>query len=173
MYYIRKFSKPSCVSKIKSLVDARQLDADFLGQDMRTSCNTLSVWKSTTLEAGDLNNAICAALLASNALETTSFIILNSEDLFKANITVDDGERGATGYIGRESLHANITGLNIGKVLKLIDIYRSTCLDAARTPVVKKGEFKRFVLEAEKAGSLNVDALQEHLRNSINRLLNE
>ena len=74
MYYVRKLSKTSSLYKIKELDDVKNLCSDFLGQEMRTSENTLSVWRSATLEGEDLNDAITAALLASSQVTTSQFL---------------------------------------------------------------------------------------------------
>ena len=73
MYYVRKLSKTSSLYKIKELDDVKNLCSDFLGQEMRTSENTLSVWRSATLEGEDLNDAITAALLASSQVTTSQY----------------------------------------------------------------------------------------------------
>ena len=105
MYYVRKLSKTSSLYKIKELDDVKNLCSDFLGQEMLTSENTLSVWRSATLEGEDLNDAITAALLASSQVTTSQFLIIDSDALRDADIQTDDSQLGKTAYIGFEKTH--------------------------------------------------------------------
>lgn len=98
MYYVRKLSKPSSLFKLQALDNFQNIPADFLGQDLRTSANTLSVWRSESLNQEDINKAINAALLASSQVNTSQFLIIDSDALEQAGIRTDDTEPGITGY---------------------------------------------------------------------------
>ena len=171
MYYIRKLSKPSSLYKIKALTDVKDLCADFLGQELRTADNTLSVWRSETLDDAELNKAINAALLASSQINTSQFLIFNSSDLSNAGIQVDDTQPGKTAYIGCEHLHTNLCDLTYEKIGKLLEIYCKVANNSQLTPKIEKSMFKEIICEANKAGVLNMSALQEHMQKEVGNLL--
>lgn len=172
MYYVRKLSRPTSLYKLKALDDIKNLCADFLGQDLRTSENTLSVWRSETLEESDLSKAINAALLASSQVNASQFLIIDSEALADADIRTDDSQLGKTAYVGLENLHTNLCDLTYEKIGRLLQIYCNICNDAQRTPKVEKSKFKGIIIEANRLGKLDATVLQEHMQKEIQNVLN-
>ncbi len=172
MYYVRKLSKPSSLYKLKTLDNVKNLSADFLGQDLRTIDNTLSVWRSETLEAGDLNQAINAALLASSQVNTSQFLVIDSEALDDVGIRTDDSQPGKTAYVGLEQLHTNLFDLTYEKIGQLIQIYCDICNDTQRTPKIEKTKFKEIIVEASNQGKLNITVLQDHMQKEMQKILN-
>lgn len=171
MYYVRKLSKPSSLYKLKTLDDVKNLSADFLGQDLRTTENTLSVWRSETLEAGDLNQAINAALLASSQVNASQFLVIDSEALANVGIRTDDSQPGKTAYIGLEPLHTNLCDLTYEKIGQLLQIYCDICNDMQRTPKIEKARFKEIIIEADNQGKLNMAILSDHMKKEIQKVL--
>lgn len=171
MYYIRKLSKPSSLFKLQALSNVNELYADFLGQDMRTSDNTLSVWRSETLDSQDIDKAINAALLASSQVNASQFVIIDSDALSIADIRTDDTQPGKTGYKGLEYLHTNLCDLTYEKIGKLIQIYLEICRDKTRTPKIEKETFKKVIVKANEDGALDISILQDHMQNEIKAIL--
>ena len=169
--YVRKLSKTSSLYKIKELDDVKNLCSDFLGQEMRTSENTLSVWRSATLEGEDLNDAITAALLASSQVTTSQFLIIDSDALRDADIQTDDSQLGKTAYIGFENLHTNLCDLTYEKIGRLLQIYLRACNDESRTPKIEKDVFKKIILETNAKGVLNFTELQEHMQKAVQQII--
>ena len=60
MFYIRKLSKKSNLFKIRDAVTNSIIEADVLKQELGTTRNTLSFWKSEDIT--DLKNAMKAIL---------------------------------------------------------------------------------------------------------------
>lgn len=172
MYYVRKLSKPSSLYKIQTLEDIKTIYADFLGQDMRTTENTLSVWRSETLNPSDLDNAIKAALLTSSQVNATQFIILDSEELASANIITSNEKPGTTAYKGLENLHTDLCGLTYEKIGALLQLYKKVSANPERTPKIEKKRFKEIIVEANSLGVLDATVLQEHMQKEIAKVLN-
>lgn len=173
MYYVRKLSKPSSLFKITHLQKIGDLDADFLGQEMRTSGNTLSVWRSETLEKADLYKAIKAALLSSTQINASQFIIIDSDALAEAKIATDDHELGKTAYKGLEHLHTNLCELTYEKIGVLLKLYKDVCGLKERTPKIEKKEFKDIIHEANALNVLDISVLEEHMQKEITQLLSK
>ncbi len=74
MFYIRKLSKPSNLQKVKSISNPAIIPADFIGQEMRTAQNTLSVWRCESLDQVEMRKAIIAAV---NVNEKVSQALMN------------------------------------------------------------------------------------------------
>lgn len=171
MYYVRKLSKPSSLFKLQALDNFQNIPADFLGQDLRTSANTLSVWRSESLNQEDINKAINAALLASSQVNTSQFLIIDSDALEQVGIRTDDTEPGITGYSGLEGLHTNLCDLTYEKIGYVLQIYCKYCKDEQRTPKIDKGQFKQIIISANEAHCLNMKALQEHMQKEVQQVL--
>lgn len=171
MYYVRKLSRPAVLQKLQNISDVNELYADFLGQDMRTSDNQLSVWRSETLEGPDIDRAINAALLACSQINVCQFLIIDSDALSSAEIRTDDTQPGITGYMGLENLHTNLCDLTYEKIGKLVQIYREICQDETRTLKVDKGVFKEVIHKAKEEGALNISILTGHMKKEVMALL--
>ena len=172
MYYVRKLSRPASLFKLRDLDNNFQnLQADFLGQDLRTSANTLSVWRSESLNQEDINRAINAALLASSQVNTSQFLIIDSDALKQAGIRTDDTQPGKTGYSGLEGLHTNLCDLTYEKIGRILQIYCKCCKDEQRTPKIDKKQFKQIIIRANEEQRLNMEALQEHMQKEIQQIL--
>lgn len=171
MYYIRMLSKPSALDKLANVSNIEELCADFLAQEMKTSSNTLSFWHSESLEKEPLDRAIIAALLASNKIETTQFIIIDSDSLNANDIQVDDYEPGKTAYIGGENLHSNLCDLNYKKIGSILQIYKSICMDEKLTPKIQKSQVKEYIKDAKMKNLINEEKAQDDLKPKLKKLL--
>lgn len=171
MYYIRKLSSTSSLYKLRDPKCTGDICADFLGQDMRTSNDTLSVWRSSTLNEKDVEPAICAALLSSSGIRATQFLIIDSDSLKEFGICTDDSEPGVTAFKGSESLHTNLCDLTYDKIGRLIQIFRSACTDTDRTPKIQKDQFKKIIIDIDKRGQLDLDKLEEHMKKEVQKVL--
>lgn len=165
-------SKTSSLDKLATIDSIEELCADFITQEMKTSSNTLSFWHSESLEREPLNQALSAALLASNKIESTQFIIIDSDSLEAYGIHIDDNEPGKTGYIGGENLHSNLCDLNYKKIGHLLQIYKSVCMDEQRTPKIKKSQVREYIIEINNKQRLNIEKVHPDLKPKLENLLN-
>lgn len=171
MYYVRRMAKTSNLSKVRTMKDVQTLPADILGQEMKTTGNTLSVWRFSALDSEEMKDALKAAALTGTDIVRTQFIILDSKSLTEAGICMNDDEPGKTGYKGLESTHTNLCDLTYEKIGTLLCIYQKTIQDPKRTPCIEREEMKEIIFELHKEDKLNVQGVQEHLKEKINKLL--
>ena len=166
MRYIRKLSKKSNLFKIKDEI-VNNIDADVLKQELSTSGNALSFWKSENSE--DLKDAMKAILLSTTSIETSQFIIIEDSILDKYGIETDDSEKGATGYQGFEDLHVNFCNLNYGQIGILLNIMKEVAANKENTPQLKREDVKKYIIEVKDAGLLNEDGLRPELKSAIDK----
>lgn len=171
MYYVRRLSKTSNLSKIRTMKSVQTMSADILGQEMKTTGNTLSVWRFSTLDSEEMNDALKAAVLTGTDIVKTQFIILDSDSLTEAGISTDDNQLGKTGYIGLEDTHTNLCDLTYEKIGILLSLYQKAIQDSKRTPVIEKEDMKKIILELQQNDKLNIQAVPEHLGEKISKLL--
>lgn len=169
MYYVRKLSKPSNLQKVKTATDLGTIPADFIGQEMRTSDNTLSVWRCESIDKDGIADAIKAALFVSSDICATQFIILDSDMLNKAGIKICDTE-GSTAYRGLNHLHTDLCELTYEKLGTLLDLYQKTSQLANRTPKIEKEQFQKIALNALQDNCLDESKLTDHFKKGLNRL---
>ena len=172
MYYVRKLSKPPNLYKIQQASDVSLIPADFLGQEMRTSGNTLSVWRCESLNTEDSMNAIKAALFASSEITATQFIILDSEMLEAAGIKTND-VLGKTSYIGLNELHTDLCDLTYEKIGILLNLYHQVSTSQDRIPKIEKKDFQRLALEAYSEGCLDENAMNDQFKKAMEKLLSK
>lgn len=170
MYYVRKLSKTSNLQKIQNNPSPSIVPADFIGQELRTKENTLSVWRCESPDEEGRKDAIKAALFASSELSATQFIIFDSDMLEAAGIKTCDTV-GKTGYKNLEHLHTDLCELTYEKLGRLLDLYYRTSHLKDRIPKIEKEEFKKIALEAYNSNCLDESKMDDHLRNEINKLV--
>lgn len=170
VYYVRKLSKPANLYKIKESSDISQIPADFLGQEMRTQGNTLSVWRCGSIDEVGMSDAIKAALFVSTGIEATQFLILDSDMLSEAGIEVKD-VTGKTAYKGLNELHSDLCELTYEKIGVLLNLYHRTSLIEGRMPKIEKAEFQKIALEAYNTDCLDEDEMNEKLLKAIHKVV--
>lgn len=167
MYYIRKLSKRSTLSKIKSTANVYDVGADLLKQELPTTNNTLSFWKCT-----DLNNtkdAIKAILLSTTSIETSQFIILNDTLLSKYEIDVNDEQSGQTGYKNHADLHVNFCNLTYKKIGNILQLLKEISSESSLTPILEKKDVKSYIMEVIRDDMLDKENTRPELLKDINK----
>ena len=165
-------SKPTSLYKIKDAKDIATVPADFLGQELRTSQNTLSVWRCENMDDIGYQNAIKAALFASSDIIATQFIVLDSEMLKAAGIKTQDVE-GKTSYAGLSELHTDLCELTYEKIGILLQIYQKASNLQGRIPKIEKKDFQDFVIEAHQNKLLDESGMDDKFRKAVGKLLDK
>lgn len=172
MYYIRKLSKLSTLTKIRSVENIEDIPADLLKQELPTKDNKLSFWKCDSID--DTKDAMKAILLATTKIEKSQFIILNEGMLDKIGVKRDCSQKGDTGYSGFENLHVDFCELTYGKIGQILRLMKEAGKKGELVPILEKDEVKAFIREVSKAGLLNTDQVNKDLLNDITKYkLNE
>lgn len=166
-YYIRKLSNLPNLQKIKCVDDIEELEADVIGQELRTSNNALSFWKCDCLL--NTKEAQKAIILSSTAIKAMQFYILSDEIIKKYNLSMDDSEMGETGYIGCENLHSNMINLNYSKIGNILKMLKEVFQDPKLTPKLEKKEVKEYIIEIEKDERLDRKKTKEELIEAIDK----
>lgn len=167
MYYIRKLSKLSTVTKIKNLSDIMDTPADLLRQEWSTSKNTLSFWKCESLT--DTKDTLKAILLSSTGIEKSKFIIFDDIILDKYEIRRDYSEEGKTGYLGYEKLHVNLCELTYGKIGNIISMTKHILNDEQLIIELSRENVKAYIKEVCDAGLINIEKTNDNLLADIEK----
>lgn len=165
MYYVRKLSSNSNLSKIKNALSIEELDADILKQELGTTGNTLSFWKCENLE--ELSDTFKAILLSTTAVKSSQFFLLSDDIVAKYGLEMDDSEKGSTGYSGYEYLHSNMIKLNYSKIGTILMMLHEAFQKTENTPKIDKNTAKEYIKEVFQAGLLNVENIQDSLKRDI------
>ncbi len=143
-------------------------------KDPADSCSDLyelSAWKCSSLDDEEIRKGLKAALLASSGIRNSWFVILSSEDLDDAGVTIDESSPGKTGLKGGESLHVNLKNLTYKKIGKLLVMYRKSIGTSAGKILseIRKEKVREIVLEACRNDEINEDAINLALLKDIKR----
>ena len=172
MYFIRKLSKESDIYRLLMPNLPDDIPSDFISQNMRTQSNTLSVWRTPTLdpESKEYKNAIGAALLASTDFNKKSqFLIISDTDLADYDIRIDDSEIGKTGYKDHGNLHSNICQLTFRKLGDLIRIFSQSSHIPERCPLISKARNIEIISELFQQEMIDFDMLNDEMRRRITK----
>ena len=165
MYYVRKFSKPTSVNKLRALSDVNDLESDFLSQELRTSGNTLSFWKCEGPE--QLEDTVNTILLSTNKIETSQFIMIDESYLTESRIEIDHTKPGKTGYKNHADLHVDFCCLTYQKIGEIVGILKKVAASEDKMPKYERGKIKEILCRLHKDGLIDLDNTDEHLRSDI------
>ena len=145
-----------------------QLRADAIS-DLRTSGDTLSVWKIDNVD--DMDTAVLALSASSKTeeIENISVVWMDEEDLKNKGINLDDSQKGDTIVIDLRDRHVNLVKLNysfLGSIALLI------------MQKLKQDNFKRFpktyvrnlLVQAYLAQRISEEACTEKLKQKLQQL---
>ena len=167
MYYIRKLSKLSTVSKIKNITSIDETPADLLKQELPTTGNTLSFWRCESLD--DVKDTMKAILLAATSIEKSRFIIFDDSMLEFYDIQRDLSKEGKTGYLGYENLHVDFCDLTYRKIGCILNMIKEVLDNEQMNIELSKECVKSYIKEVCDAGLLNEEKTDEHLLADIKK----
>ncbi len=121
--------------------DAGRVSADALTNCLKTSSNTLSVWRATDDDEG-ISNALIAMAGSFGNIETVDYVILDENEIANAGITIIESN-GDTYAKTLSNLHRDLSGLHYEEMgvvsRKILDAISSdkTCIRLTKSEVVQ------------------------------------
>ncbi|MBQ7560978.1 MAG: hypothetical protein IJS99_03955 [Synergistaceae bacterium] len=145
-----------------------QLRADAIS-DLRTSGDTLSVWKIDNIN--DMDTAVLALSASSKTekIENISVVWMDEEDLKNKKINLDCSQKGDTVVIDLQDKHVNLVRLNysfLGIVASLI--MQKLKQDNFRR--FTKSQVEKLLVQAYKANRIPQEACSEKLFQTLQEL---
>lgn len=137
--------------------------SDAITSCLRSSKNTLSVWKITTEQ--DLDEAVLA--LASNfqRLESIDVVLLDGQDLVKASVSIEQ-TKGITPVKDLEKTHFDLSELNYYKI-GLVAEHIAQRIYFKKIKRYTITDLKNILKEAINNNRLSMDDLNESVRKKI------
>lgn len=161
-YLIRKINRAKW-----SQIDyntSEDISADVFGTCLKTSYNTLSVWRIESLN--DIDDVALSIVTTFQHLDKIDLIIINEEDFNTSGLKIEESD-GITHYSKMIKSHRDIVSLrysSLGDVKNLL-------LKSLRTPdKVKKytlKEVKELLKNAIDKGLIDIDCLNESIKNKL------
>ncbi len=160
-FFVRKIERAKWVRRKSDAVD--DTPADAITSCLRTSSNTLSVWRIDSEE--QLPNAIVAIVSAGDSIETMDFVIFSGQELNALGLAVS-GSPGGTSVKDMVDAHFDIVDLTyatLGKVAGIVlGIVREERV-ARRT----KSQLHALIMDAVESKRITREDLKERLREKL------
>jgi hypothetical protein len=160
-------SSPANLYKLKTIDDVALIEADILKQELGTTQNTLSFWKCHSLD--HIKNTMKAILLSTSAIKKAQFIVIEDSITKENGLTMDDSEKGKTGYKGYEDLHVNMVDLTYEKIGSVLAVLHEAVKNEEYTPKLNRDQVKEYIVEVKNAGLLDDTALNPDLKKDIEK----
>ncbi len=161
MLLVRKISKSKWFQ-----IDIRKdndVSADAITNCLKTTNNTLSVWSIENED--DIEKAILAIASNLDHIETIDIVILNDEVLQESGIKIITS-KGNTPIESLKEIHRDLSELTFSKLGNVKDhIVERIRNDKLRR--FTKGKLKKILRDAIEKGFLELDDLNESVRNKI------
>ncbi|MDI3323933.1 hypothetical protein QKW35_06060 [Pontibacterium granulatum] len=149
-----------------------EFSADAITNCLKTSKNTLSVWCSASESEDDIKEAVLANVGVLQSLATVYFVILDG-DYIRDTIGLDIQEIEGNSFIkDKDKTHKDIIDVNYKKIGEFAGYINSLVAGDSvdeNPNVVRltKGQVKKIILEAHKAGRVDTDRLTPSLLKAL------
>lgn len=171
MYYIRKLDKPSTYNKLVNMDEIENIDSDILGQELRTSSNTLSFWKCESLD--NQQDTINAILLSTNKIDTFRFIVIDSELFEKYGLEMVDNSM-PTGYKGYDYLHTDLSYLTYGKIGLVLKVFSEAVKNDEKSVInYKKPDVQKIIQKLHNEDKIDFTKIDDNLRRHMKKFIKD
>ena len=145
-----------------------QLRADAIS-DLRTSGDTLSVWKIDNINDIDVAVLALSASSKTEEIENINVVWMDEDDLKSKGINLDNSQKGDTIVIDLQDKHVNLVKLNymfLGTIASLI-MQELKQNNSKRFP---KAYVKNLLVQAYKAKRISQEVCSEKLLQKLQQL---
>ena len=165
-FYIRKISPAKWPQKGENTA-VDNVRADAITGDIRTTQDTISLWRTDTEE--ELPQAVLALASGGDQMVTQNVLLIPEEMLLKYGFILDETD-GNTPVDSLVKTHRDIINVNYGSLGKFAQLTMEAInADAIRT--VTKKEVKKLIVNAYKNGEINRDRLKDRMWQEIEKEL--
>lgn len=168
MYYIRRLSKSASKNKLNAISNSYDIASDFLNQELRTTGNTLSVWRAT--DKNNCTDTIKAVIMSTNKIKEHTFLIIDDDMLKKYDLQVVDNKDGKTGYKGFDKLHVDICNLTYKSIGNVISMLKEAAGNEECVIAIKKEETQNYIKDICDNNQLDEGNVDKDLLEDIKRL---
>lgn len=175
-YYVRKFARAkwSLLEKeSEDIID--NYKADTIANDMRTSGNTLSLWKVDSLSDADIEPVIVINSLLGDTIAKLDLMFIPEQLIENYILQQEDGNTVVANY---RNLHYNVTQLTVGKhilfakdiMLKIIALEKQNGKQQGHQPLIRRYQEKKQLEMIEKwiqMGEIDFSQLKEKQQKAI------
>ena len=167
MFYIRKLSKLSTISKIDHAKRIEDIPSDVLKQELPTTNNSLSFWKCDSLD--NSKDTIKAILLSAPRIERTQFVIFDDAMLKDCDFRLDSSQQGDTGYLGFGHLHVDFCDLTYSRIGQILSLIKQVINNKDMIPELSRNQVKEYIREVCASNLLDEQKVNESLLSDIKK----
>lgn len=175
-YYVRKFARAKWVLMNQDAEkNIGNYCADAIANDMRTTGNTLSLWKAESLNTEDINPIIIINSLMGDNIKTIDLMFIPEEMMSKYALRQEDGDTVLFKY---KSLHYNVTSLSIKRLIDFAsDVVLTILLESESNPLclvkrVKERDQLSLISDWIDCGKLNYEDLKDSQKKALDKYRN-
>ncbi len=139
------------------------ISADAVTGCLRTTGNTLSVWKAETEEEYD--QSVLALLASLTSMETIDIVRLGIEELEQNDLELAETE-GDTRAKGLGSLHRDIVNLNHGSLKSVAEIVKAKVAEN-KSIRLRRQDIKAILSKAVADNIVDIDTLPDKIREEL------
>ena len=136
------------------------ISADAITGCLRTTGNTLSVWKAETPEEYD--QSVLALLASLTSMETIDIVRLEAKELESNELELAETD-GDTRAKGLEGLHRDIINLNHGSLKSVAEIVKAKVAED-KSIRLRRQDIKEILNKAVAEGVVDIDTLPDKIR---------
>jgi hypothetical protein len=160
-FLVRKINKAKWFQI--NITESDDVSADALTNDLKTTNNSLSVWRIN--ELGELNEAILAIVSNLDHLETIDVVLFSTELVESLQLDTTTTP-GLTPVEDLKDKHVDIANLNYSK-LGMISRAIVADLRQSMTHRFTKGQLKTILLEAIQGNRISIELLNEGISKKL------
>ncbi len=177
-YYVRKFARAkwSLLEKeAEDIID--NYKADTIANDMRTSGNTLSLWKVDSLSDADIEPVIVINSLLGDTIAKLDLMFIPEQLIGNYILQQEDGNTVVANY---RNLHYNVTQLTVGKhilfakdiILKIMALENANSKQPGHQPLIrhyKERNQLKMITDWIDRGEINYYELKDKQKTAVDK----
>lgn len=165
-FYVRKITRSKWTPN-ENITDVSELSADAITNCLRTTGNSLSIWKIDSID--ELKDAVLAIASQQDRLDTIDIVIIDKDKIDEKNLSLTKSS-GITIYkdfINRHYDICNLTHSSLGKVALIIVEYCKKNSDNVNVQRFNKTNLKEIIKEGIANHKILITELKEKIKAEV------
>ena len=170
-YYVRKFARAKwCLLDNTDDDSILNYRADTIANDLKTTNNSLSIWKAASLENDDLEPIVLVNSLMSDKIRKIDLLCIPDSIISSYSLVQEDGDTVVDEY---RNSHYNITSLTIKRLIDFADkvVLKIIKNESGTIVSVTVPEQLEIIIRWIRSGKLSFDDLKDTQKEAVKKQL--
>ncbi len=171
MKYIRRIDSVNHWNESNSLYNSSFSTGDVISHELRTSKNTLSIWKYEKEE--EITDLLVAIALSRDSIQKLVYVKMDEEDINTLGIPIESERGVANGLVDENILnkHVNLTKIDFWRLGFITTYICSLVKSENNYGTITRKELFNYIHTYVQDGRIDIENMNDKIRNSYEECL--